>query len=89
MADINVEAKNKLFSKYTKYDSFLNNCPYWIGTRERIENGTRYIYETSQETTGDGHAVIVFRKTGDDGVVVEERRYKIVGNEPLLMENDC
>jgi hypothetical protein len=86
MADINVEAKNKLFSKYTKYDSFLNNCPYWIGTRERIENGTRYIYETSQETTGDGHAVIVFRKTGDDGVVVEERRYKIVGDEPLLME---
>jgi hypothetical protein len=85
-ADINVEAKNKLFSKYTKYDAFLNNCPYWIGTRERIENGTRYIYETSQETTGDGHAVIVFRKTGDDGVVVEERRYKIVGDEPLLME---
>lgn len=86
-ADINVEAKNKLFSKYTKYDSFLNNCPYWIGTRERIENGARYIYETSQETTGDGHTLIVFRKTGEDGSVVEERQYKIVGDEPQLIEN--
>jgi hypothetical protein len=88
-ADINVEAKNKLFSKYTKYDSFLNNCPYWIGTRERIESGARYIYETSQETTGDGHILIIFRKTGEDGSVVEERRYKIVGDEPQLLDNDC
>jgi hypothetical protein len=87
LADINVEASNKLFAEYTKYDSFLNNCPYWIGTRERIENGARYIYETSQEKTGDGQTLIVFKKTGDDGVVVEERRYKIVGDEPQLMES--
>ena len=85
LADINVEASNKLFSEYTKYDLFLNNCPYWIGTRERIENGTRYIYETSQSKTGDGYELMIFRKTKEDGAVVEERRYKIVGGEPQLI----
>ena len=34
LADINIDASNKLFAEYTKYDSFLNNCPYWIGARE-------------------------------------------------------
>jgi hypothetical protein len=71
LPDINVDASNKLFAEYTKYDLFLNNCPYWIGDREKA---------------GDGYALIVFRKTGEDGAIVEERRYKIVGGEPQLME---
>ncbi|HBC92181.1 MAG TPA: hypothetical protein DCZ10_04550 [Pelotomaculum sp.] len=86
LPDINVDASNKLFAEYTKYDSFLNNCPYWIGDRENIENGVRYTYETAQEKAGDGYSLIVFRKTGEDGTIVEERRYKIVGGEPQLME---
>lgn len=86
LPDINVDASNKLFAEYTKYDLFLNNCPYWIGDREKIENGVRYTYETAQEKAGDGYALIVFRKTGEDGAIVEERRYKIVGGEPQLME---
>ena len=85
LADINIDASNKLFAEYTKYDSFLNNCPYWIGARERIENGVRYTYETSQGRTDDGYELIVFRKTKEDGAVVEERQYKIVGGEPQLM----
>lgn len=84
LANINVDASNKLFSEYGKYDAFINSCPYWIGTRERIENGVRYIYETSQGRTGDGYDLVVFRKTTEDGAVVEERRYKIVGGEPQL-----
>lgn len=84
LADISVEASNKLFFENTRYDSFLNNCPYWIGSRERIENGTRYIYETAQGKTGDGHDLIIFRKTKEDGTLVEERRYKIAGGEPQL-----
>lgn len=83
--EINVEASNKLFAEFTKYNPFLNNCPYWIGTREQIENGVRYIYETSQSKTGDGYDLIVFIKTKEDGTIVEEHQYKIVGNQPQLL----
>lgn len=86
LVDVNVQASNKLFAEFTKYDSFLNNCPYWIGTRERIENGVRYIYETSQSKTNDGYDLISFRKAKEDGTVVEEKKYKIVGSEPQRID---
>lgn len=86
LIDINVEASNKLFTELTKYNSFLNNCPYWIGTREKIENGSRYIYETSQSKTSDGYDLIIFKKVKEDGIVVENYKYKIVGNEPKLID---
>ncbi len=86
LADINVEASNKLLAEYTKYDEFLNNCPYWLGTLERIENGERFIYETEQSKTTDGYDLITFRKTRANGEVVAERQYKIVGTEPQLIK---
>jgi hypothetical protein len=61
--NINTEASNKLFAELTKFNAFLNECPYWIGTRERIEDGTRYIYQTSQSKTSDGCDLITFQKT--------------------------
>ncbi|NLT94460.1 MAG: transcriptional regulator [Clostridia bacterium] len=82
LVDIDVEASNKLFAQYTKFDSFLNDCPYWIGTKEKVEYGERYIYETSQSKTGDGYDLIFFQKKKEDGTVIEERKYKIVGSEP-------
>ncbi|CUU49383.1 cell wall-binding protein [Clostridium beijerinckii] len=82
--NINVSAENKLFVYLGKHDSFLNDCPYWIGTKERVENGIRLIYETSQSKSADGYDVITFKETKSDGTVVEERSYKIVGNEPEL-----
>lgn len=85
LVNINVEASNKLFSELTKFDPFLNTFPYWIGTKERIEGGVRYIYKTSQDKTDDGYDLITFRKTRDDGTTVEERNYKIDGNEPVLI----
>jgi hypothetical protein len=86
LAKINVEASNKLFAEFAKDNSLLNNCPYWLGTRELIENGTRYIYETSQSKTSDGHDLIVFRKAKVDGTIVQENKFKIVGNQPQLMQ---
>ncbi len=86
LPDIDVGASNKLFSELTKYNSFLNSCPYWIGTREIIENDGRYIYETSQSKTNDGHDLITFKKTKEDGTVMTEHQYKIVGSEPLLIK---
>lgn len=86
LARINVQASNKLFTEFTKYNTFLNNCPYWLGTRESLENGVRYIYETSQSKTDDGYDLITFKKTKEDGSIVEEAKYRIIENEPQLME---
>jgi len=86
LADIDVQAKNKLFSELTKFDPFLNACPYWLGTRETVENGIRYIYETAQSKGEDGIDLITFKKSREDGTVVEERTYKIAGSEPQLVE---
>lgn len=86
LAQINVEASNKLFAELTKYNPFLNDCPYWLGTREKVENDVRYIYETSQSKTEDGYDLIAFTKAREDGTIVEEARYKIVGSEPQLIK---
>jgi len=83
---INVSASNKLFSDITKDDLFLNNFPYWLGTKEKLENGQRYIYETSQSKTSDGYDMISFKNTTADGKVVEQRNYKIIGKEPVLQK---
>lgn len=84
LPNINVTASNKLFSDITKDDLFLNNFPYWLGTQEKLENGQRYIYETSQSKTSDGYDMISFKKTTADGKVVAQRNYKIIGKEPVL-----
>ncbi len=86
LANINVEASNKLFAELTKHDPFINSCPYWIGTKERIEKGVRYIYETSQSKSKDGYDMIIFNKTREDGIVVQRYKYKIVGDEPQLID---
>ena len=83
LASISVQASNKLFGELAKSNSFLNKCPYWIGSRELIENGKRYVYETSQSKTADGFDLITFKKTKEDGTVVEEAKYKIVVDEPI------
>lgn len=80
---INVEASNKLFAEFTKSNPEVNKFPYWLGTREQLENGVRYIYETSQSKTDDGHDLIVFKKTKQDGTLIKEYKYKIVGSEPV------
>ena len=86
LAKINVGASNKLFSELNKYNSFLNDCPYWLGTREQLEDGVRYIYETSQSKTEDGFDLITFQKKMEDGTIVQEAKYKIVGSEPQLIK---
>jgi bla regulator protein BlaR1 len=86
LVNINVEASNKLFAGFSKYDVFINSCPYWIGTVEQVEGGIRYIYETSQSKTSDGYDIVSFKKTNVDGNVIKEIKYKIVGSEPQLNE---
>jgi len=83
LLNINVQASNRLFGG--KENPFLNEYPYWLGTRERIENGVRYIYETYQSKTNDNFDLVIFKKTKEDGTIVEEYRFKIVESEPLLV----
>lgn len=83
--NINASAEDKLFIYFGKEDSFLNKCPDWLGTRENIEDGVREIYETSQSKSSDGYDVITFKETKADGTVIEQRSYKIVGDEPKLL----
>lgn len=78
--DIDSEARGVLFAIYNKFDTFLNTCPDWIGSKEYVEDGIRYIYETLQGKTDDGYDLITFKKTKEDGTLIEERKYKIVGS---------
>ena len=82
---IDVQASNKLFAEKTKYDAELNNFPDWIGTRELIQNGVRYIYETSQSKSKDGYDVVTFKKTNENGNIIKKFSYEIVGHEPKLI----
>lgn len=84
LPDINVSAENELFIYSGKNDSFINKCPYWLGTKEILENGVRVIYETSQTKSKDGYDLITFKETMADGAVIKERSYKIIGSEPEL-----
>ncbi|WP_160684829.1 hypothetical protein [Clostridium sp. C2-6-12] len=88
LPDINVSAENKLFAYWGKNDWFLNDCPNWLGTKEKVENGVRLIYETAQSKSNDGYDLITFKETKADGTVVEERIYKIVGSEPILQKRE-
>ena len=72
--------------RHSCINPFLNDCPYWLGTREKVEEGVRYIYETAQSKTSDGYDLMIFQKKEEDGTVLEELKYKIAGNEPELME---
>lgn len=55
-----------------------------MGSVEKIENGERVIYETAQSISNDGYDLITFKKMKVDGTVIEQRKYKIVGSEPVL-----
>lgn len=43
---VSVEVGNELLDKQK---DLLTNYPWWIGTREQIEDGTRYIYEMTYD----------------------------------------
>lgn len=64
LADMNVDASNKLLDMYGEY-------PYWIGTCETLKDGVRTVYEKQWESRGNGDGTVKFIKY-IDGAVVEE-----------------
>lgn len=86
LPNIDVPAANKLFSEMTKENELLNRYPYWLGTSGAVEGGVRYTYETAQNKTADGYDLIIFSKTKEDGILVEQWQFKIVNSRPELIE---
>ena len=80
---IDAEASNELLEIISR-DARMNNFPYWLGTIERLEHGTRYVYETSQSKTNDGDDLMIYTKSEANGKVVAEYHYKIVGSKISL-----
>ncbi|WP_223249778.1 transcriptional regulator [Anoxybacillus ayderensis] len=78
--NISVQAMNH-FLHMLSSDPFLNECPDWLGTREVIEQGIRYVYETSQSKANDGRDVVTLRKMKEDGTVIDMRQYVIEENK--------
>jgi hypothetical protein len=64
-------------------DFFLkmfNDYPMWIGTNEKIENGTRYVYELQWQDKGSDNGVATFKKY--------EYKTKTVVSEYIIDIND-
>ncbi len=77
-----VDVSNKVSGILSKEN--MGNFPYWLGTSENIENGIRYVYETSQSKTSDGHDLMTYTKKTTDGKIVAVYRYQIVGTDVVL-----
>ena len=75
---INTEASNKLLEIMPDF------FPYWLGTIERLENGVRYVYETSQTKIDEGHDLVIYTKKKEDGSIVAVYEYEIIGSEVFL-----
>lgn len=78
--NISVQAMNH-FLRMLSSDPFLNECPDWLGTCEVVEQGIRYVYETSQSKANDGRDVVTLRKMKEDGTVIDMRQYVIEENK--------
>ncbi|NLI92797.1 MAG: DUF4825 domain-containing protein [Peptococcaceae bacterium] len=85
LLNINTEASNKLLAELTKKDPILNLFPYWAGSKEVVENGERWIYETSQSKSENGDNMVLFTKKKDNGKIVLQYQYLIQDNEPILL----
>lgn len=67
-------------------DTVRDKYPRWIGSKEFIESGIRYTYETSKSKTTDGYDLVTFKKIKEDGTIANEYQYKMVGDEPQLVK---
>lgn len=66
LAVMNADASNTLFELYYDY-------PYWLGTKEKIENGVRCVYETKWKPSGAENGTAEFVKYEyDTGKILEK-----------------
>lgn len=73
---MNVLASNKLLSMFSEY-------PYWLGTKETIEDGIRYIY--CKDYDNDSH-LVTFTKKKEDGTTIEKYVIDTTDGELVFLE---
>lgn len=74
LPDMNVNASNTLLE-----DEELVDYPYWIGTKEKLEDGIRYVYKTSWESKGNGDGRLIYSKYRyEDKEMVSEIKIEII-----------
>lgn len=67
---VGVELSNRL-DEIRKEQGLLGDYPYWVGTREQLEDGVRYVYETSLYTH-NGQSIIKYDKYEYNGNHIAE-----------------
>jgi len=70
LSEADWEKLDELVSKFCEKD-----YPEWIGTREVVKNGKRYIYKSGEKKLGKRKYLITYTKTNDKGKVLE--KYKV------------
>lgn len=76
---MNTDVSNYLIDAYGEY-------PYWIGTREVVEDGKRYVYGKSWQDKGNQNGVVTFSKSIYKGDVVEKTVIEITGDKMKCLE---
>ena len=68
--------ENDLDKLYDLLQDFeWKDYPDWIGTREVVKNGKRYVYNAEQEKKGENKYLLTYTKTDKNGNVLEQ--YKV------------
>lgn len=79
IADMNAEVSNYLIDAYGEY-------PYWIGSREVVENDTRYIYAKEWQDRGNQNGIVTFTKSVYGGKVIEKTVIEVKGSKMNCLE---
>lgn len=73
---VDVEVSNRLMD-----DSRLYDYPFWIGNREVLEDGVRYVYEVSLDK--DANEIIYRKYNYNDRKTIEEFKFDLNSGEEL------
>ncbi|MDD4145675.1 MAG: M56 family metallopeptidase [Clostridia bacterium] len=76
---MNTDVSNYLIDAYGEY-------PYWIGTREIVEDGIRYVYEKLWQDKGNQNGIVTFTKSIYEGDIVEKTVIEITGDKMKCLE---
>lgn len=61
--------------------------PTWIGTKEQVEDGVRYVYEMAFDETGPLSGVVIYWKYPFEGdEITEEHYYEVTENSAVKLE---
>lgn len=78
LTKMNVQASNKLLNLFNKY-------PYWIGTKEKLEDGVRYIYRKEYDAISQ---IVTYTKEKADGTIVEKYVIDTTDGELVFLEGN-